>query len=177
MELKKNSNCYFEVNQHKAVFFSKMQRLNHIEIYKHAVAAQINPILFAIASNNTRIACHRKAMDCFSNSLLCRLDTDSIMLTFPRNQFHIFYFKFRDDFKIEESSIVQYISLKPRSYQFMRSNNTICIKCTGLKMSLQDRHKKYMLTEKEQITLPDRKCFLECINKDLHFIKTFAIGT
>ena len=178
IELEKANNVYYQVNEQKATFKSRLTGLTHKQIYRHAVSAKINPIIFALASNITRIACHRKAIECLnSNALLCRVDSDCIMLTFPRTQFHIFFFKFKEKYKIEESDIIEYICLKPRNYQYMRSNSTICVKCNGLKMSIMARHDKQLLASIEEISVKDRKCFVECKKHDIHYIQTFAIGS
>ena len=59
----------------------------------------------------------------------------------------------------------------------MRSNSTICVKCNGLKMSIMARHDKQLLASIEEISVKDRKCFVECKKHDIHYIQTFAIGS
>ena len=71
LELEKTSNIYYQVNDQKAIFESKFKGLNYHKNYRHAVSAKINPIIFALANNMTRIDIHKKAIECMiSNSYL-----------------------------------------------------------------------------------------------------------
>ena len=178
MELTKDQNTHFEVNENFAVFNSKSENLNSIQKYKQAVSAQLNPLLFATASNNTRIRCHQKALQCIHfNTLLCRIDTDCITCTFPRSFFHIVFFIFKESFKIEEDDLVEYISLKPRHYQYLRSNGSVCIKSNGLKLSLSKRQKISLLSKINEISLKDRICPVEYKQDNIHYIQSFSLGS
>lgn len=116
------------------------------EIFKKSVKSNISLLLFASISNQIRRIIYETSLQILNSKLICllRIDVDSILLHMKhhedsKQEVETIFNKRQDIyFKLEETNITHYMSLKHRSYAYV-SNQKSILKTPGLQLSYQNR--------------------------------------
>ena len=116
--------------------------ISNYETAKLSSKLNCSSLLFETVSNYVRreiFYADRFIKDNNSNIDILRIDTDSLMIEFKKNQAHQYFQRFSDKSKFNykvEVDIIKILYNYCKQYHFYQSDNTHVLKVTGLRLSV-----------------------------------------